>query len=327
MSPQELVRPPELIPLSELLELQQEIATRSQLLARGITDMMCYRHVRAGKWQRPLPATYALTDRPLGTEQRRIAARLRAGEQCQITGLAALHYYALRGVPSTDKVHVLVPHDHQIRSTGLLIVSRTLELDQTPRDAGLYWVASPARAVVDAGRLSGDLGMIRAIMTEVVQRNLATPKQLDEELRRAKRSRTAVTRRVLEEVLEGIRSAPEADLRDLLQTSKVISQVLYNPVLMTKDGVRLPTPDALLPDAWLALEVDSKRHHSPEADGWVRTLERHNALLAVGIDTLHIVPANLGRYPAQTLHTIEQAYLHRLGQVCQPPVVVIGHPR
>jgi hypothetical protein len=147
---------------------------------------------------------------------------------------------------------------------------------------------------------------------------------LDAEIRRAARSRTALVRRALTEVLEGIRSAPEAELRALTLTSRILPTILWNPSLSTLDGTVLPTPDGWLPDAGVALEVDSREYHA-SPDDWRRTLSRHNVLSAHGIVVLHFTPAEIRREPKRVLRAIEQTYQAR---IAEPPAlhVLTGDP-
>ena len=308
--------------LGPLLDRQYSVVSRGQLLAAGVDDGTTYRKVRAGQWQRLLPGIFLLTAGPPGTEQRRVAAALFAGEQAQLTGLSVLHWYGFRSAPATDRVHVLIPHDVHRRSTGFVVVQRALSLDARARHGGVYWVTSPARAVVDACRALTQLRDVRAIVAEAIQANHTTARAIDAELRRAARSRTGLTRRALGEVLAGVRSAPEAELRDLTRQSKILPPILWNPTLTTLDGRRLPTPDGWIDDVGLALQVGSAEYHSRDT-GWANTLDRHNAVLADSapasyaelakhdVQVLHITPTEIRTVPRRVLATIEQAYRAR----------------
>jgi len=297
---------------------QQQIVTRAQLIAAGVDDMHIYRQARRGRWQRILPATYALVTGTLTDEQRRIAAALYAGRGAQITGLAALDWYGFRYSPSTDLVQLIVPHQARRRSAGHAVVSRALSLDEHARDGGLYPVCSPARAVVDAGRELRDLRTIRAVVAEAIQRDFTNLRALDQEVVRARRSRTALVRRAVSEIIEGVRSSPEADLRDCLSESRLLSAILWNPRLYGPDGTRLPTPDGYLADAAIALEVDSQEYHFTPT-GWQRTMDRHNELSRFGVLILHFTPAQIRREPARVRRIVEDAYRSRrgLGAQCQ----------
>jgi hypothetical protein len=128
--------------------------------------------------------------------------------------------------------------------------------------------------------------------------------------RSAARSRTALARQALTEVLAGVRSAPEAELREITSRSTILPPILWNPRLTTEDGVELPTPDGWIADGAIALEVDSREHHS-SPDDWRRTLRRHNVLTQRGSIVLHFTPLEIRTQPRQVLRSIEQTYLAR----------------
>jgi hypothetical protein len=296
--------------LAAVLDRQHDVASRSQLRAAQIDDGTIYRKVRAGQWQRLLPGVFLVTPRPPGTEQRRVAAALFAGENAQLTGLTVLHWYGFRSAPATDRVHVLVPHTTHRRSAGFVVVQRALSLDPLARYTGLYHVTSVARAVVDACRALSELKDVRAIVSEAVQANRTSAKAIDAELRRAARSRTGLARRALTEVQAGIRSAPEAELRELTMRSKILPQILWNPRLTTLDGKPLPTPDGWIDEVGVALQVDSAEYHA-RGDDWTTTLDRHNAA-RYDVQVIHITPKEIRTLPGKALATIEQTYRSRV---------------
>ncbi|NJP34700.1 type IV toxin-antitoxin system AbiEi family antitoxin domain-containing protein [Micromonospora thermarum] len=301
--------PPELV---DLAERQQQIVTRTQLLAAGFDDMYLYRQTRRGLWQRVLPATYALVTGTLTEEQRRISAALYAGPDAQLTGLAALMWYGFRYSPRSTDVHLILPHHMRRRSAGHAVIARALQLDHRARRTALYPVCSPARAVVDAARDLRQLRPVRATVAEAVQRGFTDLVSLDEEIRRARRSRTALIRKAFAEIADGTRSAPETELRECLAGSRLLPEVLWNPTLWAANGARLPTPDGYLRDVAVALEVDSREYHiSPE--DWARTLDRHNQLSRQGVLVLHFTPAQIRREPGRVRRTVEDACAARHG--------------
>jgi predicted transcriptional regulator of viral defense system len=297
--------------LDRMLERQAQLITRRQLNACGIDDFTITRRIRRGYWQRILPGIYLMTAGPLSTEQRRIAAGLYVGSNAQLTGLSALHWHGFRYAPATDRVHVLVAHKTRRRSTSFVMVQRTHELDPRAHETEHYSVTSAARAAVDACRATPDLRTVRAIMSEAVQSRFASLHQLEREVARAGRSRTAVARRVVGELMAGVRSSPEAELREIALSSAVLPTVLWNPRLTTSDGDALPTPDGWIPNAGIAVEVDSREHHS-SADDWARTLSRHNRLTQYGALVLHFTPREIRDEPGRVLRVIEQAYINRM---------------
>ncbi len=298
--------------LDELTHRQQQLLTRPQVLAAGHTDMMIYRRIQTGRWQRVLAGVYCVHGGTLTDEQRRVAAALYAGPDAQITGPSALTWYGFRALPPAPEVNLLVPHATRCRSNGFAVVKRALTLDHRARHTDLYQVVSPARAVIDTCRELRELRTVRAVMAEAVQRFRVPPKRLDDEIRRAARSRTAVARKVLAEIAGGARSAPEAQARALLAGLPELGPVLWNPRLALTDGTPLPTPDGYVPGAALAIEVDSREFHLNPED-WARSLERHNVLGRHGVQVLHFTPSFVAGQPDEVRRIVAEAATLRRG--------------
>jgi hypothetical protein len=296
--------------LQSLATRQCDLVTRAQLLDLGVDDMTMYRRARSGLWQRLLPAVYAIHGGQATAEQRRVAAALYSGEGCQLAGLSALEWYGFRYVPEHDSIYMLLPHTVRRKSAGFVRIQRTHDLDKYPRRTDLYQVCSPARAVVDASRELHESRPVRAIVAEAVQRGFCELSLLESEIRRAARSRTALVRTAFDEVMHGVRSAPEGDLRFTLRRSRVLPALLWNTPLRTATGATLPTPDGWIADVAIAIEVDSREYHYRPED-WKRTLERHNVLTQHGILVLHFTPAQIRDNPDRVLRTVEEAYLGR----------------
>ena len=114
-------------------------------------------------------------------------------------------------------------------------------------------------------------------------------------------------RSVLAEVAEGVRSAPEAELRDLIRKAG-LPMPLFNPRLYLPNGVFIACPDAWWPEAGVAVEVDSKRwHFSP--DDWERTMDRHDRMGQYAIVTLHFTPHKLRGEQALVIARLKNAYI------------------
>jgi hypothetical protein len=108
------------------------------------------------------------------------------------------------------------------------------------------------------------------------------------------------------EATDGVRSAPEAELRDLIIKARM-PLPLFNPRLYLPSGKFIACPDAWWPDAGVAIEIDSRRWHlSP--DDWERTMARHSDLGQYGIVTLHATPHQLRTAPAPFLCKAANAY-------------------
>ena len=165
-------------------------------------------------------------------------------------------------------------------------------------------------------RQTTDLQLTRAVMAEAVQ--AASPAWLCSTRRSGGPDAAgppSCARGGLHEILDGVRSAPEAELRALLETSTILPKALWNPTLRTPDGRPLPTPDGYIHEAALAFEVDSREFHA-DPDGWARTLDRTTPLSEYGIDTAHFTPTDIRRRPrAACSGASERIYLQRIGRV------------
>src|SRR5262249_13591386 len=132
------------------------------------------------------------------------------------------------------------------------------------------------------------------------------PWQLQQELNAGPVQHSALLRAVLAEVGDGVRSAPEAELRDLVKKAG-LPMPLFNPRLYLPDGTFIACPDAWWPEAGVAVEIDSKRWHlSP--DDWERTMDRHDQLSQYSIVTLHFTPHKLRADQAFVIAKLKNAY-------------------
>jgi hypothetical protein len=310
--------------LTRLLKRQDQLITRDQARGYGLSRSALRWRKDRGWWQEPLPGVFAAVTGSLTIRQRGLAALLYAGPQAQLTGVGALRIHGLRYLPSDPWVRVLVPDSQHRRSAGFARLHRTCRLDPHPELPFPLILASASRAVVDAARWCDDQRLITAMVADAVQRKLTTVEDLANELAYAPRRGSRLLRHAMAETAAGVRSVAEADLRSLLLRSTVLPKVSWNPRLIAVvDGMRLPTPDGWIAEAGIALEVDSREHHSSPR-GWERTLARHNILARYGALVLHIVPAQVRRDPAAVLRQIEHTYAERIAAGVQVKITADG---
>lgn len=311
--------------LAAVLRGQDGLICADQLAGIGLSRAAVRQHLAAGALRDVLPGVYASGLGGLSRRQRLLAAQLYAGPEGLLTGAAALAVHGVRFVPEDAFVRILVPHARQRLSVAYVRIHRTIRADPQPRRIFPLNLCSPARAVADAARWSGDLRSVRAMVSEVVQRRIATPAQIRGELEAGPRQHSGLLRLVVEEVAAGVRSAPEAELRTLLVDSTVLPEVRWNPVLVTATGRPLPSPDGWIEEAGLALEVDSREYHlSPEQ--WARSLARYNEFGAYGVLVLHFTLARIRHSPREVLRTIELAYVNRLRTGVTATVRALAEP-
>jgi hypothetical protein len=276
--------------LPDLLEKQLNVVARRQLLRLGMTDRMLHSRIRdGGHWQILLPGVYLTVTGAPTLRQKEMAALLYAGPGSVITGPMALFHYSIRP-PSLDLIHVLVPTRVQRRSISFVQLERTGRMPEQVLSSGPIRLVPSARAVADTARKLDCLRDVRGVIADAVQLGRCTLRQLGDELSSGPVKHSAMFRTVLTEVSDGIRSAAEGDLRDLIGSAR-LPMPMFNPSLYDGDTF-IAKPDAWWPDAGVAGEVDSRAWHlSPEA--WERTIARHNLMEKLGINVLHFTPRQL----------------------------------
>jgi hypothetical protein len=291
--------------LAALLRAQHSVIARSQALACGLTrDAIMHRIRPGGPWQRLLPAVYLAHTGSPTPEQRDMAAHLYAGRPSVLTGQAAMRVLRISAaIP--ELIDVLVPLDNQRRSAGFVTLHRTSRMPGTVVAKGRREYAMAPRAIADAARGMTDLGEVRALVAGAVQHGHCRVSLLSEELKAGPVRGSARLRRVLAEVAAGVRSAAEADLKDLIKRFRLPTP-LYNARLYDLDGNYIARPDAWWPGAGVAAEVDSRQWHLSPAD-WEQTMARHDRMSQLGILVLHFSPQQLRAEPQAVAGSISRA--------------------
>jgi hypothetical protein len=290
--------------LRPLLNRQRGLLSRQQARACGLTDDSLRHRARpGGPWQRLQAGVYMTVTGEPTPEQREIAALLYAGPRSVLTGAAALRQHELR-TSATAAVDVLVPVSCKRPDRGYIAVHRTRQMPTVVAVRGALRYTLPARAVADTVRGQRRLSDARAVVGGVVQRRLCTVAELAAELELRPGRGTALLREVLAEVADGIRSAPEGDLREVVRAS-ALPRPLYNPRLYL-NGQFLAEPDAWWEEASVLGEVDSREWHlSPE--NWESTMRRHDRLAAAGLTVLHFSPKQIRTEPGEVVQLITAA--------------------
>ncbi len=311
--------------LQKLIRQQDSVVTRAQALRAGLSRHAIGHRLRdGGPWRLLLPGVYlALLGVPTQA-QRATAALLYAGPHAVITGTAALRFYEFQQVPRRDNdvVDILIPARCQRSSTGCVRLHRTAHMPlRWANGPSTRRYVYPARAVVDTARWLTDLREVRALVGDAVQNRHCAIAQLTDELRTGGTPQGALLRKVIAEVTDGVRSAPEAELRDLIIKSR-LPVPLFNPRLYLPNGTFIASPDAWWPDAGVAIEVDSRQWHLAP-DDWERTMVRHSDLGQYGIVTLHVTPHQLRSAPAAFLRKAANAYKSGAGR---PRLAIVTLP-
>jgi len=290
--------------VDQILSRQLDVIARRQALASGVTDNALRHRLRAGgPWQKLLPGVYlAVTGAPTIAQQE-MAGMLYAGSTSVITGLAALRHHRIRA-PAAEFIDVLMPASRRRRDAAFVRLHRTTLMPRRIWQFGPLRYALPARSVADAVRGLTSLRDVRAIVADAVQRGSCQLQDLNVELKAGPNIGSALLREALTDVSDGIRSAAEGDLKDLLATSG-LPMPLFNPMVFAGDTF-VAKPDGWWPEFGVAVEVDSKEWHLSPQDH-ARTLERQRRMGRYGIVVLPFTPTQIRTQPAGVIAEIRAA--------------------
>jgi hypothetical protein len=292
--------------LRALIERQDGVLSRTQALACGLSrNALAHRLRQGGPWQPLLPGVYLTVSGTPTLVQKEMAAILYGGPRTVITGAAALRHHRMPA-PDSEITDILIPAARHRQAVSYVMIHRTTRMPKLVFGPPSRSYALPARATADAARWLTDLREVRAVVAGAVQSRRCTVTELREELRAGGVRDSALFRLVLDEVGDGVRSAPEAELRGLIGKAG-LPMPLFNPRLYLLDGTFIAQPDAWWPEASVAIEVDSKRWHFQESH-WERTMDRHSDLGQYSIVTLHFTPHKIRTDPAFVMKRMINAY-------------------
>jgi hypothetical protein len=291
--------------LDRILHQQVGVIARHQAPAAGLTPGELRHRLRSGgTWQTLLPGVYLAATGTPTTLQQEMAALLYAGPGSVITGPAALRCHHIR-TELPDLVDVLVPASRRRRDAEFVRLRRTSRMPGRIWEAGPVRYAPPPRAVADAVRDMTSLRDVRAVVADAVQRDKCAIGDLAAELGEGPVAGSALLRRALADIADGIASTAEADLKDLLVRSG-LPMPLFNASVYDADGTFIARPDAWWPDLGIAIEVDSREWHmSPEDHA--RTLARGRRMGKHQMIVLRFTPRQLRSAPAEVIADIRDA--------------------
>jgi hypothetical protein len=263
------------------------------LLALGVPSSTIAFRCRkvGGSWWRPLLGLVALARGSLTLRQRLVAALLVAGDGALVTGLAACQLYGLDRVPEHEEVHVLLEHGTRHRSEGFLLVERTTRMPTARVLGGIRCAALP-RALLDGARRLTRIDDVRALLCEAVQRRLVTVTALRAEIEAGSCRGAALVRTVIVELEDGIRSAAEAWLRELVAGMEDFPAVHWNTEVRRDDGSFLACVDGLVAGVALVIELHSFAHHA-DLETFDATMRRQAELAAAGFVVVTVTPKEL----------------------------------
>ncbi|MDT7787852.1 MAG: hypothetical protein QOF58_6271 [Pseudonocardiales bacterium] len=241
-----------------------------------------------------------------------------AKHEAVVTGFQAARLYGLRSGPDPQYVHLLIPHESRVLSSGFAVLERTRFFPMAKYRDGIP-VAPPTRAVLDGVRRIRDLDPARALLIEAVQNGVTDLDSLRGELDSGTKRGTALPRRVLDEIDLGVRSVAEADTLEIWHRAGLPTPH-RNVVIVDQDGKYVGMPDTWCDEVGLAWEIDSNEFHYSK-DAYARTLERNSRYAAAGISVVQTLPSRLRKKPDAVIAELRAAYAAAQART-RPPVTI-----
>ena len=259
-----------------------------------------------GRWRRLLPGVILLGSGPPTPRQKVSAALIYGGPRTVVTGLEACRRHGVRRGPDPGgQVHILVPEERQLRSSGFVIVERTTRMPEAHIRDGIP-LAPAWRACLDGIRRLHAAAEITEVVADTVQRKLCTTAQLAVELREGSQRGSATPRRVLADVADGVRSAAERTAKQLLAGCD-LPEPWWNVRVCDVEGNLLGIADCWFDDVALTWEINSYTWHlGPES--YAREVKRSAAMAAVGVVVVPVLPTALRDEPDPSLADLVAAY-------------------
>jgi hypothetical protein len=292
------------------------VATAADLITLGLSGSTIEERCRdGGPWRRLQQGIVLLGDSPPSRAQRVQAALTVAGPDAVLTGVDALVLHGLSGAHLAGPVHVLVPPRRQSRLVDGVFFDRTNTMP-VAQLRSRFPVAPLPRATIDTCRRAPSAEHVRALLTSVVREARISPAVLREELTRATSRGTALPRRVLAEMDDGVRSLAQGWARRLVLRAGLPAPRWRVPI-SDAEGAHLATPDAWWDDVGLAWEVGFGFDLTP-AD-YAAALRRAAHLTAAGIVVVHTPPTQLRDEPAVVADLLKGAHTQAAARP-RPPV-------
>jgi hypothetical protein len=181
-------------------------------------------------------------------------------------------------LPEGGMVEVSVPHGNHMASHGFVVVH------QSRRPLGtLEWkelrLTGAARAAVDVALSADQRSDVDHVVSDVLQRGLATVGRLLEEAWFAGRAVTPWLRGALDDAARGMRSVGESDLRRVVLAAG-LPEPEWGAAIETAAGIYFV--DALWRSRRVAVEADGRTYHL-DAAAWEADLRRQNAIHGAGV--------------------------------------------
>jgi hypothetical protein len=307
--------------LSALLLFQDFVIHRDQALAHGLTPRAVKHRLATAEWRLLLPKVYIAQRAEPSRRQMLIGALLFAGPDAAIDAADACRFHGIKAVRIDDElVHVVVPWGSAVRSRGFVVVRRTSAPIGLVTTEQLRYVDPPA-AVIAATRPMSNARSVLAALSDALQRRTVTYDELVRAHVKGPRRGQRFADAALEALGSGVRSAPEADFRQLVLASPTLPPVDYNVWLRLSTG-RTVCVDALIASSAVIHETNGRAAHQRE-NLFEDMQERSDALVAEGFTVLHNPPSRIRLRGREVIAQFERCHQLYDGRGLPPGVEIL----
>lgn len=297
------------------------VARAEELVELGLSGSSVYRRCQpGGPWQRVLPGVLVLGNSP-PTQKQLVQAALRYAEpDAMLTGRYALLLHGMRSAPPlpSSAVHVLVPKGRSLQGYPEVRVERTSRMPKPVMCNG-FLVAPLERALLDTVRHFRLAEQVRPLLDEAIWKCGLAPKLIRDELDAGSGRGSALPRRVLAEVVNGIRNDAQALAATLIGTAR-LPRPRWNMQLDDAEDAYLGPVSAWWDDVAMALDIDMAEQP------FDRTVDRHSALTAAGVVVVHTSPSRLRHSPGEFVQQLKRAHQWAAKRDRPPVTATARHP-
>ena len=268
---------------------QQGLVARAQLLETGMSEDAVERRLREGLLTALHPGVYATAGAPDSFERRVMAAVLAAGGLAAASHCAAATLLGIGELPRS--VEISVPRSQRPRIEGVRIFRPSFLPPDHLIESGGIRVTCVSRTLCDLAAVLGERDLELTLDHALSRRRVTMLAVLATLLSLPSNSKgSGAMRRLLSARGDGrarAESPLELELHRILERARIPGWDPQHEVA----GCRI---DAAFPEARLAVQMDSYRHHSSRSD-WVRDHRRHSNLVTAGWRVLPVTNEDLLR--------------------------------
>ncbi|MFN8024833.1 MAG: type IV toxin-antitoxin system AbiEi family antitoxin domain-containing protein [Acidimicrobiia bacterium] len=283
------------VEITTLASRQHGVITLADLSRLGVTRAFRRHRVDTGRWLFLYDGVYTLAGHPLSWHGRLLATCHAGGPLARASHRAGAALWRFPGIVDPP-IEITCPRWRR-HHTSDLVIHETTATDPDGREVAGIPVTSPERTLLDLGAVCSptvvEMGIDFALRTRLTTASGLA--QLLDEVGRQGRNGTGVLRTILEERgdQKPTESPQETRLVRVLRRHGFTGFVPQCEI--RQHGRFVARVDIAFPDAKVAVEFDSFRHHTGR-EALIRDSARRNALMLMGWTVITVTAADFADF-------------------------------